>query len=140
MAWGRHIRRVIGTGLAWAAAGSGAGFLLARLSSFNPDLPFALLFAPLGFLSGVIFSGLLVAIESRRGFDDKSLPRYAGWGAVSGLLLTGVIVAGAAYRGENVWAESLLFGPGLIIGSTVCAGGSLAVARRAKRRPLAGPR
>src|SRR6266850_1951799 len=54
--WGRRIRGAIGMGLAWAAAGFGAGFVLARLSSFNPDLPFGLLFGPLGFLSGIIFS------------------------------------------------------------------------------------
>ncbi len=138
--WGRRIRRIIGTGLAWGAAGSFAGFLLARLSSFDVDLPFPLLFAPLGLFCGVIFAGILAATEGRRGFDGTSFPRYVGWGAASGLLLTGIIVAGAAYRGENVWAEFLLFGPGLTVGSVVCAAGSLAVARRAGKQQVAGPR
>jgi len=135
--WGRRIRGAIKMGLAWAAAGFGAGILLARVSSSNPDLPFALLFAPLGFLAGIVFSGILV-IEGRRGFDRMSLPRFAGWGAVSGLLLTGIFVVGAALRGDPLWGEFLVFGPGLAIASAVCAAGSLALARRAERRELPG--
>jgi hypothetical protein len=126
-------------GLAWGAAAFGAGILLARVSSFDVDLPFALLFAPLGFLAGIIFSGILVIIEGRRGFDRMSLSRFAGWGAVSGLLLSGIFVVGAALRGEALWGEFLVFGPVLAMASAVCAAGSLAVARRAERRELPGP-
>src|SRR5436853_234966 len=97
--WGRRIRGAIGMGLAWAAAGVGAGTLLARVPGFSSDLPFALLFAPLGFFVGIIFSAILVVIEGRRGFDRMSLSRFAAWGAASGLLLTGIFVAGAALRG-----------------------------------------
>ena len=137
--WARRIRAAIGMGLTWGVAWSGAGFLLARLSSLNPDLPFALLFAPLGFATGIIFSGILVAIEGRRRFDRTSLWRFAGWGAMSGLLLAGIFVVGAALRGGDVWGEALLFGPTLAMASAVCAAGSLAVARRAERRGLSGP-
>ena len=137
--WGRRIRGAIGMGLAWAAAGFAAGTLLARVPGFYSDLPFALLFAPLGFLTGVIFSGILVVIEGRRGLDRMSLARFAGWGAASGLLLTGVFLVGAALRGANLWGEFLVFGPPLAIAGAVCAAGSLAVARRAERRELSGP-
>jgi hypothetical protein len=136
--WGRRIRGAIGMGLAWGAAGFGAGILLARVSSLDVDLPFALLFAPLGFFAGIIFSGILVVIEGRRGFDRMSLSRFAGWGAVSGLLLSGIFVVGAALRGETLWGEFLVFGPVLAMASAVCAAGSLAVARRAERRELPG--
>ena len=137
--WGRRIRGAIGMGLTWGAVGFGAGSLLARVSSFDIDLPFPLLFAPLGFFSGIIFSGILVVIEGGRGLDRMSLPRFAGWGAVSGLLLTGIFVVGAAIRGESLWGEFLVFGPGLAIAGAVCAAGSLALARRAERRELRGP-
>jgi hypothetical protein len=137
--WGRRIRAAIAMGLTWAAAWFGAGALLARVPGFYSDLPFALLFAPLGFVSGIIFSGALVVIEGRRRFDRMSLSRFAGWGAVSGLLLSGIFVVGAAFRGASVWGEFLVFGPGLAMASAVCAAGSLALARRAERRQLPGP-
>src|SRR5438046_9943051 len=97
--WGRRIRGAIGMGLAWGAAGFGAGILLARVPGFYSDLPFALLFAPLCFVTGIIFSGILVGIEGRRGFDRTSLSRFAGWGAASGLLLSGASAVGSAVRG-----------------------------------------
>ena len=137
--WGRRIRGAIGMGLTWAAAGFGAGILLARVPGFYSDLPFALLFAPLGFFAGIIFSGILVVIEGGRGFDRLSLSRFAGWGAVSGLLLSRIFVGGAALRGDALWGEFLLFGPALAMSSAVCAAGSLALARRAERRELPGP-
>ncbi len=75
--WGRRIRAAIGMGLTWGAAWFGAGILLARVPGFYSDLPFAVLFAPLGFVTGIMFSGILVVIERRR-FDRVSLPRFAG--------------------------------------------------------------
>ena len=137
--WGRRIRAAIGMGLTWGAAWFGAGILLARVPGFYSDLPFALLFAPLGFVTGIIFSGILVGIERRRRFDRVSLSRFAGWGAVSGLLLSGIFVGAAALRGERLWREFLVFGPPLAMASAICAAGSLAMARRAERRELRGP-
>jgi len=137
--WGRRIRAAIGMGLIWGAAWFAAGILLARVPGFYSDLPFALLFAPLGFVTGIVFSGILVAIEGRRRFDRMSLSRFAGWGAVSGFLLSGIFVVGAALRGGPVWGEFLVFGPPLAMAGAVCAAGSLAVARWAERRELPGP-
>jgi hypothetical protein len=134
--WRRRIRAAIGMGLTWGAAWSVAGTLLARVPGFYSDLPFALLFAPLGFATGIIFSGILAGIEGRREFDRMSLSRFATWGAASGLFLAGIIVVGAAIRGDALWGEFLLFGPPLAIASAVCAAGSLAVARWAERREL----
>jgi hypothetical protein len=136
--WGRRIRAAIGMGLTWGAVWFGAGILLARLPGISSDLPLALLFAPLGFVTGILFSAILVGIEGRRGFDRTSLPRFAAWGAASGLLLSGIFVAGAALRGGALWGEFLLFGPPLAMASAVCAAGSLAVARRAERREFPG--
>ena len=138
--WWRRIRGAIGMGLTWATAWFGAGLLLARVPGFYSDLPFALLFAPLGFVTGVIFSGILVAIEGRRSFDRMSLWRFAGWGAASGLLLSWIFVVGTAFGGGEILGGGLLvLGPVLAAASAACAAGSLAVARRARRRELHEP-
>ena len=64
-----------------------------------------------------------------------SLPRFAGWGAVSGLLLAVYV---AALRGQSFGKEVLVFGPALALTGAVCAAGSLALARRSKGT-LPGP-
>jgi hypothetical protein len=99
---------------------------------FDADVPFPLVFAVLGFIGGVIFSGLLALTAGRRRFDQMSLPRFAGWGAIGGLLLS-ALFARAASLG---WGDVLALAPTLAAASAVCAFGSLAVARRAVGRAL----
>lgn len=134
---GPRIRAVIRMGLTWGTAWGAGGLVLARVPGFYSDLPFALFFAPLGFAAGIIFSGILVAIEGRRGFGHPSLALSVAWGAASGLLLSGIFVVGAAIRGADWWREFLVFGPPLATASAVCAVGSWLFARRAKRAGLA---
>ena len=61
-----------------------------------------------------------------------SLPRFAGWGAVGGLLLS-ALFAKAASLG---WGDVLAISPTFALASAVCASGSLALARRAVSREL----
>jgi hypothetical protein len=61
-----------------------------------------------------------------------SLPRFAGWGAVGGLLLTALF----AKAGSLGWGDVLALAPTLAVASAVCASGSLALAKRAVRREL----
>jgi hypothetical protein len=92
--WLRRIRAAIGIGLAWAIAWFGAGIvLLLKVGVGAADVPFPLLFGLLGFLAGATFSGVLATVEGRHRFDRLSLPRFAGWGAVGGLLLSLMLAA-----------------------------------------------
>jgi hypothetical protein len=102
----RRIRGAVGMGLVWAAAWFVAGLLVARVPGFFSDLPFALLFAPFGLVTGIFFFGILVVIERRRGLDRMSLSGFAVWGAVSGVLLA-VLVAGLRGKpwGERSWCS-----------------------------------
>ena len=136
--WVKRVRAASVMGLTWGAGWALAGTLLARVPGFNSDVPFALLFAPLGFISGVIFSGVLIGVERRRGLDRMSLLRFAGLGAASGLLLSGIFVVGAALRGQSVWGEFALFAPLLTPASAICAAGSLWLYRRPVRQALPG--
>ena len=130
--WLRRIRGAIGMGFTWAAAWSTAGFVPRWVFGVPSDLPFPLLFGALGFIAGVTFSGLLVLTEGRRRFDQMSLPRFAGWGAVGGLLLSALFVRGASLG----WGEVLAIATTFALACAVCATGSLALARRAVRREL----
>jgi hypothetical protein len=129
--WMRRIRGAIGMGMTWAAAWFAAGMaLLLVVGPDAADVPFPLFFGLLGFLAGAAFSGILGVFAGRQRFDQMSLPRFAGWGALGGLLLAG-IVALAAGPGEL-----LVLGPVFALAGAISAAGTLALARRAEGRAL----
>ncbi len=97
--WIRRIRGAIGMGLTWAAGwtpiGALTGLALWVIGLDPPGmirfvLASATLFGALGFVGGCIFSAVLGLAERRRRFEELSLPRFAAWGGVAGLLLGGL--------------------------------------------------
>jgi hypothetical protein len=130
--WLRRIRGAIGMGVMWAAAWSAVGSVPRWVFGVNTDAPLPLVFGLFGFIAGVVFSAVLALTERRRRFDQMSLPRFAGWGAMSGLLLS-ALFAKALSLG---WGDVLALAPTLAVASAVCASGSLALAQRAVRREL----
>src|SRR3990170_308777 len=107
--WMRRIRAAIGMGLTWAAAWFSAGMMLLLVVGVDAaDVPFPLGFGLLGFLAGVTFSGVLGIVERRRRFDQMSLPRFAGWGAVGGLLLSVMFVLAVALGGDPTLLDDLV--------------------------------
>jgi hypothetical protein len=130
--WLRRIRGAIGMGFTWAAAWFLAGMVPRWVFGFNADVPFPIVFGVLGFIAGVTFSGLLVLTEGRRRFDQMSLPRFAGWGALAGFLLSALFTRAASLGPGDV----LAIAPTFAIACAACASGSLALARRAVRREL----
>lgn len=134
--WMRYVRGAIGMGLVWGVAFALAGFIPRWVLGLESDLPFPILFGGLGFLAGVIFSGLLILTARRRTFEQMSLPRFVISGAAGGLLLSALFVNGAGYAGGAVLAICSTFA----FASAACAAGSLLLARRATQRELpAGP-
>jgi hypothetical protein len=130
--WLRRVRGAIGMGFTWGVAWSSAGIVLAVVTGFKADAPFPLIFGLLGFIAGVIFSVFLTLTEGRRRFDQMSLPRFAGWGAAGGLLLSALFAKAASLD----WGDVIVIVPTFALASAVCASGSLALARRAERREL----
>lgn len=133
---GRRIRGAIGMGLTWAVAWSAVGLVPRWLLGVNPDAPFPIIFGVLGFAAGITFSAVLALTEGRRRFDQISLPRFAGWGAVGGLLLSALFARAASLS----WGDILMVAPTFALASAACASGSLALARRATRGELAAGR
>jgi hypothetical protein len=130
--WLRRIRGAIGMGFTWAAAWSALGFVPRWIFGIDSDLPFPFLFGGLGLIAGVTFSWLLVLAEGRRRFDQLSLPRFAGLGALGGLLISAPFVRGASLAWSEILAVSITFA----LASAGSAAGSLALARRAVGREL----
>jgi hypothetical protein len=130
--WSRRIRGAIGMGLTWAAAWFGAGMILLLVVGPDAaDVPFPLFFGLLGFLAGAAFSGLLAILGARRRFDQMSLPRFAAWGALGGLVVAGGLVLAMGPPGEF-----LGLGAVFAVAGAISAAGTLALAKRAERQEL----
>ena len=102
------------------------------------DAPLPALAIP-GFVGGVFFSVMLGIVERRRTFAELSLPRFAAWGAVGGLLLSllpaafvAVGLASVAHGGADLWRLTAAVAGPLTLLSAVSASGSLLLARRAE--------
>lgn len=153
--WQRRMRGAVGMGLTWAAAWALTGVLIGVASKLLPGLPWDSFFeffdAPLpalaipGFLGGVLFSIVLGIAARRRRFDELSLPRFAAWGAVGGLLLSlvpaALVAVGLATLGRpdlGLWQITATISGPLILLSAASAAGSLMLARRTEERQLLG--
>jgi hypothetical protein len=136
--WLRRIRGAVGMGLTWGIAWFGAGLILLLIVGPGAaDVPFPLGFGLLGFLAGVTFSVVLGIVEGRRRFEQMSMPRFAGWGAVGGLLLSVIFAVAVALGGDTAPLRHLvLLGPVFSLAGAGSAAGLLALARRAETRAL----
>ena len=149
--WLRRARGAIGMGLTWALGWAVAGLLIGVSSLLLPGLPWAGLFevfdAPLpalavpGFFAGVFFSAVLGIAGRRRRFSELSLPRFAAWGALGGLLLTlfpfALVAVGLASReGSDIGTGQILavITPLFLLLSALSASVTLIIARAAERR------
>jgi hypothetical protein len=119
-------------GFTWFAAGMG---LLLVVGPDAADVPFPLGFGALGFFAGALFSGVLSLTQGRRRFEELSLPRFAGWGAVGGLLFSVLFVVAVAVFG-NDQLPLLVLGPVFAGAGAASAAGTLAVARWAEAPAL----
>lgn len=151
--WLRRIRGAIGMGLTWAAGWALVGLLIGVTSRLLPGLPWDSFFevfdAPLpalaipGFFGGAFFSIVLGIAARHRRFAELSLPRFAAWGAVGGLLLTlfpfALVAVGlASTEGSALGAWQIfaaISGPFILL-SAASATGSLMLARKAEKREL----
>ena len=128
--WLERIRGTLGMGLTWAAAWLGGGTIVGLVLVGGGGVlalaQIAVMLTVASFVGGVIFSAVLGIAEGRRRFDEMSLPRFAAWGAVGGLLMSLLIGGGGL---PVIMAAFMLLGAG-------SAAGSLALARRAD--PLLG--
>jgi len=144
--WLRRIRGAVGMGLTWGVGGFIVGFGIEMIHNVWPtplgsmvDIWPAALGFP-AFFGGVVFSTVLGIVGRRRRFDELSLPKFAAWGAVGGLIVSlipaAMVATGLATPNIPLWQiTAALVGP-YALGSATAAAGSLALARMAEDRDL----
>ncbi|HEX9164509.1 MAG TPA: hypothetical protein VF862_01260, partial [Gemmatimonadales bacterium] len=96
--WVRRFRGAVGMGLTWALGWAVVGLGIGVASLLLPGLPWHRFFdvfdAPLpalavpGFVGGALFSLVLGVAGRHRRFEQLSVPRFAAWGALGGVLLS----------------------------------------------------
>ena len=92
-----------------------------------------------GFISGVIFSALLLIAERSRSFDEVSLVRYVAWGAVTGLAL-GVLALTGVLRYPRLLSPAALIGTTTALCAVAAIGSAVffrLLARRQQTRAVA---
>lgn len=141
--WLRRLRGALGMGLTWAGAGALMGGVMEAIANFVPALNAVDMWIPVfaipGFVGGVLFSVVLGIAGRNRRFDQLSLPLFAAWGAVPGVLLGLISFGMDAYYGT--WWSLLRIGlaigfPAFLGAATATA--TLAIARRAEVKELPG--
>ena len=144
--WLRRIRGALGMALTWALGGAFIGGVIELIHNVWPnplgalvDIWPAVLAYP-AFFGGLAFSAVLGVAGRRRRFDELSIPRFAAFGAVGGVLVSlipGALVGLRLVSPEvPVWQIiAALMGP-LTLGGAAAAAGTLALARMSEDREL----
>jgi hypothetical protein len=132
-------------GLIWAATWFGVGMTILVVALIltgetGADVPYPLGFAMLGFFAGAVFSGMLGTVRRDRRLHEFSLPSVAAWGALSGLLFSGIFIGLVVLAGDgflDVAAVGIVFSLACAASATVSAG--LARWGQARHTPHAQP-
>lgn len=149
--WLKRIRGAVGMGLTWALTWAIGGLLIGVSSILLPYLPWEAFFevfdAPLpalaipGFFAGMFFSAVLGVAGRHRSFRDLSLPGFAAWGALGGVLVTllpfALVAVGLASReGSNIgtWQILTVITVPFVLFGAASATATLLLARRAEKR------
>ena len=149
--WLTRIRGAVGMGLVWAAEWAVAGLAIGVASLLLPGLPwhwfFEIFDAPLpalaipGFFGGIFFSIVLGIAGRHRRFHELSLPVFAAWGALGGLLLTlfplALSAVGLATLNVSPWPIIAGIGGPFILLGAASATITLMLARGSARRAFA---
>lgn len=149
--WLKRVRGAVGMGLTWALAWGIGGVLIGVSSILLPNLPWEAFFevfdAPLpalavpGFFAGMFFSAVLGVAGRHRSFRDLSLPGFAAWGALGGVLVTllpfALVAVGLASReGSDIgtWQILTVITVPFILFGAASATATLLIARIAEHR------
>ena len=139
--WLRRVRGAVLMGLTWAAVWAPVAVLIGVTvdPDGSMDEMWVAIGAYAGFLGGVVFATVLGIVAGRRRFGELSLPRFAAWGAVAGLLAGALPFAiGDSTAERPLWLLAAIVMGSVSLLSALSAAGSLALARKAQGREALG--
>lgn len=136
--WVRRVRSALVMGLLWALVWAPVALALG-IFVLDPDNSrdemWPMVGALPGFVGGVVFSLVLAIAARRRRFDELSVPRFAAWGALAGLLVGSIPFAiGTPTSAIPLWQLALAVVGAITLLCAASAAGSLALARMGERR------
>jgi hypothetical protein len=134
--WLKRIRGAVVMGALWAVVWAPLGVLLGMIVDRDGamDEPWILVGALPGFIGGVVFSVVLAIAARRRRFHELSMPRFAGWGALAGVLVGALpLVLGTLNPRLPAWLPFVFIAVMALL-SAGSAAGSLALARLGEKR------
>lgn len=136
--WLKRIRAALVLGVTWAVVWAPAAVLLGLIVDPDDSLDemWFLIGAYPGFLGGVLFSIVLAIAARRRGLEDLSTARVAGWGALAGMMVGSLPFLLGDRGGRPVALLATVVIGTITLLSAASAAGSLALARRAERGAL----
>lgn len=144
--WFRKVRGALGLGFAWGGLGFALGMGIELIHNIWPNpLGGAVDIWPMtlalpGLLGGVAFSTVLGIAGRNKRFNELSIPRFAIWGAIGGLMVSlfpaGMVALGLASANVPVWEITAWLAGPCTVGGAVAASGSLALARISEDRAL----
>lgn len=146
--WWKRVRGALGMGLTWAVGWAPVGAVLGSVLWVVHGPPLTLMqvmtlnattLGVLGFVGGAIFSILLRLGVGGSRFDQLTLPKFAAWGGVGGLLLGALAVASGLWGAGSIPLIGVtVAGVATLLGGSSAAA-SLAIARQAKDREVLEP-
>jgi membrane protease YdiL (CAAX protease family) len=140
--WLKRIRATLVLGVTWAVVWAPVAVLLGLIVDPDDSLDemWVLIGAYPGFLGGVVFSIVLSIAARRRGLEELSISRVAGWGALAGVMVGSLPFLLGDRGGRPVALLATVVISTITLLCAASAAGSLALARRAERRAVRGGR
>ncbi len=139
--WLKRIRGALGMGLIWAIVWAPIGILIGMI--VDPDNSMDEMWVAIGaypgFLGGVVFATVIGIAARRQRLDELSIPGFAAWGAIAGLIVGSIpFVIGDSSTEMPTWLFASIVIGVITLMSAASAAGSLAIARMADEPEVLG--
>ena len=137
--WLRRVRATVAMGITWALVWAPVGPIIGMIvdADGSMDEPWILIGALPGFVAGMVFSIVIGIAARKRRLDELSVPRFAGLGALAGVIVSAIPFAiGDLNDSISVVPFVAILTSSLAAASAASASATLWIAKRAQQKEL----